>query len=86
MNLVIWRIAWHNLWRHKQRTLLMIATVAVGSLVILVLFGTTDGMLGSMTATQIDWNQGSFQVRAVGYADDPVPLEWPHAATGGGRG
>jgi len=73
MNLTIGRIAWRNLWRHPQRTILMIATVAVGSLVILVLFGLADGMISSMTAAQIDWNQGSFQVRAVGYADDPIP-------------
>jgi len=51
----------------------MIATVAVGSLVILVLFGLTDGMVGSLTATQIEWNQGNFQVRAIAYADDPIP-------------
>ncbi|MFC2077516.1 ABC transporter permease [Candidatus Bipolaricaulota bacterium] len=73
MTLTMWRIAWRNLWRHKQRTILMIATVAVGSLVILVLFGLTDGMVGSMTATQIEWNQGSFQVRSAAYADDPIP-------------
>jgi len=66
-------MAWRNLWRHKQRTILMIATVAMGSLVILVLFGLADGMIGSMTATQIDWNQGSFQVRGAAYADDPIP-------------
>ena len=69
----VFRMAWRNLWRHKQRTLLMIATVAVGSLVILVLFGLTDGMVGSLTATQIDWNQGNFQVRTAAYADDPIP-------------
>ena len=73
MTLTMWRIAWRNLWRHKQRTILMIATVAVGSLVILILFGLTDGMVGSMTATQIDWNQGNFQVRTASYADDPIP-------------
>jgi len=73
MTLTMWRIAWRNLWRHKQRTILMIATVAVGSLVILVLFGLTDGMVGSMTATQIEWNQGNFQVRTAAYADDPIP-------------
>ncbi|MCK5246171.1 ABC transporter permease, partial [Candidatus Bipolaricaulota bacterium] len=55
------------------RTILMIATVGVGSLVILVLFGLSDGVIGSMTATQIDWNQGNFQVRATAYADDPIP-------------
>ncbi len=73
MNMTLRRMAWRNLWRHKQRTILMIATVAMGSLVILVLFGLSDGVIGSMTATQVDWNQGSFQVRAVGYADDPIP-------------
>jgi len=73
MNTTLRRMAWRNLWRHKQRTILMIATVAMGSLVILVLFGLSDGVISSMTATQIDWNQGSFQVRAVGYADDPIP-------------
>ncbi|MBN1858063.1 ABC transporter permease [Candidatus Bipolaricaulota bacterium] len=73
MNRTLWRMAWRNLWRHKQRTILMIATVGVGSLVILVLFGLSDGLVGSMTASQMAWNQGSFQVRAVGYADDPSP-------------
>jgi len=67
------RLAWRGLWRHKQRTVLMIATVAVGSLVILVLFGLTDGMVGSLTATQVDWNQGDFQVRTTAYAEDPIP-------------
>jgi len=73
MNLTIIRIAWRGLWRHKQRTLLMIATVAMGGLVILVLFGLSDGVIDSMTAAQIDWNQGSFQVRAVSYANDSIP-------------
>ncbi len=72
MNTTLKRMAWRNLWRHKQRTILMIATVAMGSLVILVLFGLSDGLIGSMTATQVDWNQGSFQVRGDSYADDPL--------------
>jgi len=72
MNKTLRRMAWRNLWRHKQRTILMIATVAMGSLVILVLFGLSDGVIGSMTATQVDWNQGSFQVRSDSYADDPL--------------
>jgi ABC-type lipoprotein release transport system permease subunit len=73
MRLITARLAWRNLWRHKQRTVLMIATVGVGSLVILVLFGLSDGVIGSMTATQIEWNQGSFQVRTTAYAEDPLP-------------
>ena len=67
------RIAWRNLWRHPQRTILMIATVAFGSWVILVMFGITDGFIGSMTISQVAENQGGFQVRAAGYTDDPIP-------------
>jgi len=51
----------------------MIATVGVGSLFIVGLFGLTDGAINSLTATQIDWNQGDFQVRSVAYAADPLP-------------
>jgi len=67
------RLAWRNLWRHTQRTILMIAIVAFGSWVILVIWGVTDGFLRSMTETQMVYNQGDLQLRAEGYADDPVP-------------
>lgn len=73
MNGTITRIAWRNLRRHPQRTILMIATVAVGSLFILVLFGLTDGSIDSLTRTQVDMNQGDFQVRSASYANDPIP-------------
>ena len=73
MNKILRRMAWRNLWRHKQRTVLMIMSVALGSMAVLALFGLTEGMLASMTASQIDWNQGSFQVRSVDYAVDPIP-------------
>lgn len=73
MNLTTIRMAWRGLWRHPQRTLLMVAMVAFGSFVILFLWGITDGFLTTMTRTQAVENQGAFQVRAVGYADDPTP-------------
>ncbi|MCX6094303.1 MAG: ABC transporter permease [Candidatus Bipolaricaulota bacterium] len=72
MNSTTIRMAWRGLWRHPQRTLLMIAMVAFGSFVILFLWGVTDGFLTTMTRTQAVENQGAFQVRAVGYADDPA--------------
>ncbi|MBC7169572.1 FtsX-like permease family protein [Candidatus Bipolaricaulota bacterium] len=66
------RIAWRNLWRHPQRTLLMTVIVAFGSLVILVLFGIVDGFVGSMTAAHVAEDQGSFQLRTAAYAADPA--------------
>ncbi len=73
MNTTTLRMAWRNLWRHPQRTILMIAMVAFGSFVILILWGITDGFLASMTHSQVAQNQGAFQIRAAGYAEDPVP-------------
>ncbi len=73
MTTISMRLAWRNLWRHTQRTVLMIAIVALGSWVILVIWGFTDGFLRSMTETQMVYNQGDLQLRAEGYADDPVP-------------
>jgi len=67
------RIAWRNLWRHPQRTMLMIAMVAFGSFVILFMWGFVDGFLTTMTRTQATENLGAFQIRAAGYGNDPVP-------------
>ena len=67
------RMSWRSLWRHTQRTALMIAIVAFGSALILLMWGLTDGFIESMISTQIDFDTGDFQARAVGYRDDPLP-------------
>lgn len=67
------RLAWRNLWRHTQRTLLMIGIVAFGSFVIVVFWGLIDGWIASMTAAQVSLDQGSLQVLAAGYRADPTP-------------
>ena len=73
MKLTSARLAWRNLWRHAQRTILMIAIVAFGSLVILTVWGITDGFMRTMTDAQARYDLGDLQLRAVGYADDRVP-------------
>jgi len=67
------RISWRGLWRHPQRTLLMIAIVAFSSALILFMWGLTDGFMESMISTQIEFDSGDFQVRAVAYEEDPLP-------------
>ena len=78
MNGTLARIGWRGLWRHPQRTILMIAIVAFGSALILLMWGITDGFIESMISTQIDFDSGDFQIRTPAYADDPVP---EHALT-----
>ncbi len=53
------RMAWRNLLRHRARTALMVAIVAFGSLVVLLMWGITAGMFDSMTATYIELDYGS---------------------------
>jgi ABC-type lipoprotein release transport system permease subunit len=73
MNPTLAKISWRGLWRHPQRTFLMIAIVAFGSALILVMWGLTDGFIESMISTQIDYDSGDFQARRIGYGDDPLP-------------
>jgi ABC-type lipoprotein release transport system permease subunit len=62
----------------------MIAIVAFGSWVILVLWGVADGFVRSMTESQARFDQGDLQLRAAGYAADPVPSHGLTAAQSDG--
>ena len=73
MNLTTFRIAWRNLWRHPQRTALMIAMVAFGSFVIILFWGITDGWISSMTHANVSIDQGDLVVFAADYRSDPSP-------------
>lgn len=73
MNLMTLRIAWCNLWRHPQRTLLMIGMVAFGSLVVILMWGVTDGIFDSMSNAQINFDQGDIKVFSSLYRADPKP-------------
>jgi ABC-type lipoprotein release transport system permease subunit len=67
------RMAWRGLSRHPRRTLLIIGMIAFASFVIILLWGTIDGFMASMTDAQITVDQGSLKVRAAGYENDPAP-------------
>jgi len=67
------RMAWRGLWRHPRRTVLMVSMVAFASLVIILLWGVTDGFMTSMTDAQISVDQGSLKIRSALYEEDPAP-------------
>ncbi|HAF70109.1 MAG: Uncharacterized protein XD60_0041 [Acetothermia bacterium 64_32] len=72
MNAIV-RLAWRNLWRHPQRTALMIAIVAFGTFCVIVVWGITDGWIKTMTSAQSSLDQGDLKVFAAGYRADPAP-------------
>lgn len=68
---MILRLAWRNLWRSRQRTLLMIGIVAVGAWAVVLLWGVTEGFFSSMIHARVSLDTGDLQVHRRGYLDDP---------------
>ena len=65
------QLSWRNLWRHRRRTLILIATICIAVGSVLVLNALLRGMQVSMAETAIDNLNGHFKVVAPGYLDDP---------------
>ena len=66
-------IAWRNLWRNYQRSLIMIAGIAVGLFGLLVYHGFSNGWLYEMVETAIEVELADLQVSREGYLENPVP-------------
>ncbi len=69
------KMAWRNLWRHRARSLLMMGIVFAGSLVVIVLWGITQGAFQSMIATHVQVDQGALTVVRSAYREDPAPAQ-----------
>lgn len=67
------RMAWRNLLRHKARTVLMMAIVLFGSLIVLLMWGLTAGMFDSLIRTHVELDYGAVKVFPAGYRTDPTP-------------
>jgi len=65
-------LAWRNLWRRPQRTLLSLLSIALvtGLLVFMLSFQT--GVYGTMKETTLRIFDGYAQLQAPGWADDPT--------------
>ena len=46
------RLAWRNLWRHRQRTVLLIVVVAYATLSTVIYWSFIDGYEGSVMRTR----------------------------------
>lgn len=59
---VIWHKVWHDLWRHKARTLLVILSIASGVFAIGAIFGMVDHLLGGMDSAHRATNPSHINV------------------------
>jgi putative ABC transport system permease protein len=82
-------LAWRNLWRRPQRTLLSLLSVAIVSSLLVFVLSFQDGVYGQMKETTLRIFDGYAQLQAPGFADDPTldraiaqPEQLAHEAEG----
>jgi ABC-type lipoprotein release transport system permease subunit len=68
---MITQIAWRNVWRNKVRSLVVIASVAVGIWASTFIAAFSSGMRHRYVETAIHNEVSHIQVHARGYLDDP---------------
>lgn len=68
---MIARLAWRNLWRNKERSLLMITAVAIAVCAMLFMLAMTRGFMQGILDSGIHNLPGHIQAHANRYLDDP---------------
>ncbi|HTX48035.1 MAG TPA: FtsX-like permease family protein [Caulobacteraceae bacterium] len=64
-------LAWRNLWRRPQRTLLSLLSIALVSGLLVFVLSFQDGVYGQMKETTLRIFDGYAEFQPAGYADDP---------------
>ena len=69
--MLIWRLAWRNLWRQPRRTLIVTGAVAVGIGGVFLAMAVNFGMLVQMVESAIAIELGHLQIHAAGFERSP---------------
>src|ERR1051325_1494169 len=64
-------LAWRNLWRRPQRTLLSLLSVAIVSAILVFMFSFQLGVYATMKENTLRIFDGFAQIQPWGYVDDP---------------
>jgi ABC-type lipoprotein release transport system permease subunit len=68
---IVMRLSWRNLWRNHRRTLIMLATVALGVWAMIFMTALMRGMVNEMVRDAVKVLPGHVQVHHPDYLDDP---------------
>jgi putative ABC transport system permease protein len=68
---VLAALAWRNLWRRPQRTILSLISIALVSGLLVFVLSFQDGVYGQMKETTLRIFDGYAELQPAGYADDP---------------
>lgn len=69
------RLAWRNLWRHRQRTLLLVLVVAYATLAIVLFWGVQEGFIQSILNGNARYLAAPALISTAAYAEDPDPAQ-----------
>lgn len=67
--IVLLRLAFRSLGRHRRRSALTLAAIAFGAAMVVLLWGIGEGTAAWLTHTAVSGRMGAVQVHAVGYVD-----------------
>jgi ABC-type lipoprotein release transport system permease subunit len=64
-------LAWRNLWRRPQRTILSLLSIAIVAALLVFVLSFQIGVYNTMKESTLHIFDGYAQIQPVGYADDP---------------
>jgi ABC-type lipoprotein release transport system permease subunit len=65
-------LAWRNLWRHRRRSFLNMALLALSATIIIFLISIHDGMYERMISNAVDLSVGDIQIQDPLFEEDPI--------------
>ena len=70
--MLLLRLSWRNLWRHKRRSLITASAMAIGVALCLWMMALIDGMMNVMTGVMVEQQLGHVQVLHPEYPSSQV--------------
>lgn len=65
-------LAWRNLWRRPQRTVLSLVSIALVTALLIFMLSFQEGVYGAMKEATLRIFDGYAQLQPPGWADDPI--------------
>jgi ABC-type lipoprotein release transport system permease subunit len=69
---LLFSLAWRNLWRHRRRSFLNMALLALSATIIIFLISIHDGMYERMISNAVDLSVGDLQIQDPLFEEDPI--------------
>ena len=71
MLVILFRLAWRNLWRNHRRTIIMLSAIGIGVWAMIFMTALTRGMVDQMISDSIEVLPGHVQMHHPDFLDDP---------------